>query len=398
MLASMLALALMTHSPVTIEVGPGQDPEQAQRLRGDLIVRLLEAGVPIAAEAEYRVSIRAHDGGLLIEVASVEGVEHRTVEAGPEAAVRLEAIHRTLEMVRRLPPAEDRPWPRPVSIEVQDADGVPLPPPPMLVDALTERGLLVVPAGRQAAWRLCMLADGSRWAHMRVDGSETCETAYLLLERAGAVPEGELLVALERLSFETETTVEEDMNDPVAGLPIQQDRSPQSAGEARTRPGPTPFMSVSPGVAFRLDVADAVVGLRGGLTGARGFGGALQVGFLPSRAPGLSLLDTTVEAGPAFRRRFRERLVLGAGLFAGVLMHRFRFDDRAARTHYDFSVDAPLWLTWRVAGPLHLGFELGAGLSHRPRRHSVDGEMAWRRGALRLHAGVTLELAWGSSS
>src|SRR5690606_27750107 len=106
----------------------------------DLIVRLLEEGIPVADGAEHRVTVTPNDEGLVVEVTSDEGVEHRVIEAGPEAAVRLEVVHRTLEMVRALPPAGNAlPLAPRVSVEARDVEGHPTRPTVGLVDALIER-------------------------------------------------------------------------------------------------------------------------------------------------------------------------------------------------------------------------------------------------------------------
>jgi hypothetical protein len=388
-----LALALMTQPSIAVVVESDENPGVGRRLRGDLVLRLLEEGFGLSDVSDRRLTVTLGDAGVLLQIEGLEMLEPWTIDPGPETAVRLEVVHRSIELVRRLPPDEPNDRPR-VSIEVRDPEGQTTQPSLALVDALLERETIVVRATDDARWRLCVLSDGTRWAHMRVGGDETCEAAFVLLVRADAAPEADLLRSIASLSFEDEAPpgVEKGAPRPHAEDTID---SPHAAPPESVRGGPVAFASVSPGVAVRIDRPDAWVGVRGGLTHTNGFGGALQAGFLPSRAPSLVLLDTTITIGPAWRRAVRERLVVGVGALFGVLLHRFAFAGRNARTHVDFVAELPLWLTWRIVGPLHLGLELGAGLAHRRREHLVDGEPLWRRSSARLCAALIVELAWG---
>jgi hypothetical protein len=395
-----LAFALMTHLPITVVVESDEDPAGAQRLRSDLVMRLLEEGFALSAVSEQRLIVATTpEGGVVVKVEGdeeLEPLDSWTIEAGPEAAVRLEVVHRSMELVRRLPPrSSEREDALRVSLEARDIDGRSTQPSLAIIDALIDRGTIVVPPNLDATWRLCLLSDGTRWAHMRVGGEETCEAAFVLLARADATPEADLLNSIARLSFEEPATdvLEEEaaLADPDPSL-----ASGNTPSEpVRRRREPTGFASLSSGVALRIDQPEAWVGLRGGLTHASGWGGALQVGFLPSRAPALTLLDTTVTVGPVWRRSVGQRLAIGVGALVGTLLHRFTFAGGSTGTHVDFVAELPVWLGWRVAGPLHVGFELGAGLAHRRREHLVDGEARWRRRAVRLSAALTLELAWG---
>jgi hypothetical protein len=392
-----LALALMTQPSIAVVVESDEDPGAGARLRGDLVMRLLEDGFGLSAAAEHRLTVTQDDAGVLLRIEGGQMHETWTIEPGPETAVRLEVVHRSIELVRRLPPDElDAPDDRPrVSIEVRDPDGRMTQPSLAVVDALLERDAVVVSPASEGTWRLCLLSDGTRWAHMRLHGDETCDAAFVLLARADAAPEADLLRTIASLSFEQEADTAIEDEAPALHAEHRSGSSETPPPTPPVRRGPIAFASVSPGVAARIDRPDAWVGVRGGLTHASGFGSALQVGFLPSRATSLSLLDTTLTIGPVWRRAVRKRLAVGVGALFGVLLHRFAFSGRGADTHADFVAELPLWLAWRIVGPLHLGLELGAGLAHRRREHLVDGEPLWRRSAARLSAALIVELAWG---
>jgi hypothetical protein len=102
-----LAFALMTHPPITVVVESGEDPAGAQRLRADLVTRLLEEGYPLRAQSDRRLVVATTpEGGVIVRIeedAAVEVVDAWTIEPGPDAAVRLEVVHRSMDLVRRLP-------------------------------------------------------------------------------------------------------------------------------------------------------------------------------------------------------------------------------------------------------------------------------------------------------
>ncbi|MEQ9497771.1 MAG: hypothetical protein RIT81_12955 [Deltaproteobacteria bacterium] len=107
----------------------------------------------------------------------------------------------------------------------------------------------------------------------------------------------------------------------------------------------------------------------------------------------LRVYELRFGVGPSARVALSRVFTAGAALLIGARMHAYDLDASDRGVRWDFSVDAPLDLTYAGLGPLTLAVVLRAGIDSRSRRHVDDDGVLWERGAFRFGGGVRVGLA-----
>lgn len=128
-----------------------------------------------------------------------------------------------------------------------------------------------------------------------------------------------------------------------------------------------------------------------------GFTGlAVGLGYSPSGAPGVTVSEWQVSAGPLFRVFDSGWLVAHAGVMGGAVTHHFDVAGTGVvepvGSRVDLLLSLPAHLDLRVAGSLRLGVRVAPGTTFRIREHVRDEAALWRREAARLEAGGTASL------
>jgi hypothetical protein len=398
----MLHLALAAHAPVDVDVSALGDDPGAQRLHGDLIVRLLEEGWAIGiGDDAIVVRVRAQGDGRTVLVEHRGIVVRRSVEAGPSDAMYLELMHTVLEIVRELEPVPIAP-PRSsasfeIELELRDPPVDDRALDPALVRAVVDAGGFVVRGGA-ADWRLCVGRSGATWSYARVPAARACD-------RAPAGPRGsreEVLAAIAadvreqsrergRDSRPTSQTTETEL------APISRRDAVDTEG-TRARGRLLVWSSAGAGVSTRGRSMELAIPLALGVAHRSGFGAMLRGAVLSGRTrDDLHVLDATVAGGPAFHRPLGSRVAIGVAVLVGALLHRYRHAGERPRVEAAAGVEMPLWTTFRVTSGLTIGIGVDLGLGGTRWSHVVGSRTVWTRPSFRFGAGVTLGWCWGWS-
>ncbi len=186
-----------------------------------------------------------------------------------------------------------------------------------------------------------------------------------------------------------------------SGTPSDSDAAPPTSPK-------TPALAASPPRAnFALDPW-AVAAYGGALVRAHGVDPAVgvDVAYQPrwygvraaallvdgGRAP-LRVYELLFGVGPSARLVLSRVFTTGAALLLGARMHAYDLDASDRGVRWDFSVDAPLDLTYAGLDPLTVALVVRAGIDSRSRRHVDDDGVLWERGALRFGGGVRVGLS-----
>jgi hypothetical protein len=149
---------------------------------------------------------------------------------------------------------------------------------------------------------------------------------------------------------------------------------------------------------WRGESVDALlrIGVRIGIGSSIGL--QVSTGLAPSSESAIQVREWQLQAGPGYRRRLTQRIELGVTALVGILVQDYSLDDSTARDTDDGRIDVlatlPAQLEYWAGQGFGLALRIAPGLADEGRRHTRNGEVLWRRGALRLEAGVTATWSW----
>lgn len=397
--AALLATAMTLGPSVSVEVvSPGSpDGATTQALRGWLVQRLIEEGYTIAPtdQADRVLTLRADDDAVTL----TRGVEAFTIDGGPPAVMRLEALHRArmlLEHAEPVPPSTSTH----AVLGLRTTDEAPEGAAGDLESALLQAGYVLTPHPRPGDPVLCVEHAASGLGASVTDAQGSCPDPQVQVSYAELRgPQGaDAIVALiEAVPATPASTV-------TAAAPAVDTATPAATGPAVTEPVPeTRWMSAES--EFRLG-ADAGVVVRGDpdfyarthmrLGKERGPGAQLHISMIPSRAGSVRAIDTVLAAGPDVRIG-RRRVGAEFGLVAGALVHAYA-DGRVRGGSANWYVGLPASLSLgreRAGVRAHLfseAFITGGRLQHI-RRDAPD----WARSAWGVRLGLGITWGWSIS-
>jgi len=406
-----LSLALAAREPVYVDA---QDlgGEQGSRLYGDLLVRLLEEGWALARPPHGTVLhvSRRVDGTIEMTAVVEDRKVVREVAPGPASAVRLEVLHRAVEILQEVERDRALVPKATIAIDVRDGHNVTVPVDAGVIEAVLESGGTVVSNTGSPTWRLCIVVEGDREAWMRVPGERSCgastndaistsrdATHVALLEQVAA--------DVEEWSSPLEAEVESAIDDGHEDSTPESVVAPPVAAPARTeKTGSHPkrqggvrlWIGAGVGLATRGRAVEAAVPLSVAVTHKMGFGGLVRAtGLVGPTVRDLRVFDVTIGGGPAWVRPVSPQLAFGAAFLAGVFVHTYRFDDQKTSRDVAADLQLPLWLMIRIARGLGLGLGVTSGVVLATWDHRIFGESIWIRRPFRFEATALVVYAWG---
>jgi hypothetical protein len=380
---------------------PGAD---ARRLRGALLVRLIEEGYVVAPptdQGQMRLTVRPTGDGWSVEARGT-GVRAYDVDSGPLAVQSLEILQRAtmaLDMVGEDRAARRVPHRVSVAIEVSGTAGDPEASRLYedLAIELVDAGMVLTPRGLTHDHLLCAAFDESTISIASGDTGAECTGPASDVLRAGR-SQVELAFAVRKWAtavlaktIRARADVPDRAIDPVDSGPkrFTIDRTPKEVGttsDSTWRLGAW----AGAGVLARSGGVDPLALVKVDVGTPSRFGGRLQGGLDFSNGPApLSIHEWQVQIGPTWSVPLAASTVFTTGLLAGILVHHFYYDqvDNGSRLDWNFAAPAELSQRW---GRTTLGVGLLAGVSGPPRDHEISGDLAWHRGPLYL--GVTAGL------
>jgi hypothetical protein len=291
---------------------------------------------------------------------------------------------------------------------------------------LVEEGWATTEDPRAAAIRLRLVvrerevwieADGETLGRDRVDvlgdevgRLEVLHRAIETLERAQAIEDDAAAVA-SAVAKEQGTAATPAASAKPAASPTAATRAPASAPtrsdrRARERAGEPRFsgpfagpfaarIGARAGIVARSStntpVVDPQVGAALRLGRAPGLGLRLDVQVWPAVTGPVRVVEVVPAAGPSLRIRASERLDIDVSFLVGALVHAWRLgSERDART--DASFELPIDLDIRLPRGFAIAISPSVGVATRQRRHVIEDDVAWARGAWRV--AVAVGLAW----
>ncbi|MEM6997090.1 MAG: hypothetical protein AAF721_41685 [Myxococcota bacterium] len=412
----VLIAALCAFGPsVAVEVS-ASDGADSDALRGWLGARFLEEGYDLAPSAEQAAAtIRVSEAGTGLAVDAVgDGVRSFAVEDGPSAVQRLEVLHRALQGVEAVAsPAASRPPGLVVRVSGRDHDALMT----ELANAARDSGVhLRTEAGEDDAL-LCVASRGGLAEIGLGPASSGCAPADSVAA-VGSRSERERMAAeaieraLQSPAFATE--VAPDLlgtePDPVLSR-IVADGERSSGRHGYTPPppvvvvedfdsAPAPMhgparaevrLAVEGGVVVR-GAPDAAMRGRVRLGRINGVGGRFELGIVPSRAPGMRVMDTFLMVGPDWQIGLgkRARLLLAAS--AGADIHTFTTDQESA-AEVNWALALPVGASLKIRGDTRVHLMVHPGLSGVTTRHERRNVADWERAIWRV--GVSLGFSHG---
>jgi len=151
------------------------------------------------------------------------------------------------------------------------------------------------------------------------------------------------------------------------------------------------------GVLWRGDARDLLVraGLRYALSRRIGVGAGLS--FTPSTESGINVREWQPAIGLDYRLVDRAPVHFDVGIVLGFALEHYRLEDSAAKDREGVLLDvvASVPLTLSYSGR-HLGVGAWAapGVATRGHEHTANGEVLWKRSAVRLESGVAVLWRW----
>ncbi|MEZ4453276.1 MAG: hypothetical protein R3B09_27685 [Nannocystaceae bacterium] len=410
-LAPAAALAPATAAPQTsVELRlavDGGDPTLTAALRRRLGDRLLEDGyrlVPEGSAADVRVRVEWREDGATIEADGAARRSGRIARADLEVAL-LEVQHLASALVDDVRPT--RPGGR-AALAV-DGTGAPLDPGlrERLQAELLSGGVAITRAPGPDDRRVCVDEGAARTTFALGPGDRACDSAGppIVVDGGDVASRREHLAAavLAALAAPAGSTAGSDETPDPTEAPPAGSSDPEPRRPEAVTPPPEPAIAPKDrrlsaaivahgGLAARNDAPDPLVRAELRVGRRRGLGGSIDVGLIPSRAPGLRILDVVPTAALDWRLGFRERGVVALGAFAGVHVHTWRGegDDAGRRVGPSVGVAAGFGAIGR-RGPLFFG-GVRAGWSGRGWTHTTGGAALWRRGPLLV--ALTLGVGW----
>lgn len=399
MIAVALAVALAP-APVYVETAPGPEAAAETRsLRDQLMLRLLEEGYPLAPSAEHAtrtLRVEPTPAGIRVQA---QGQDTLAFEVATGPVLPLEAVHRAMEALdevtpRPLPAGAEPPR---VAVHVEGAEPETLRH--ALVQQLLARRSTVVPPDAAPDAVLCVQARTNALALARAANVQGCTDAphprvVALDPQAGPDPVA-LAASLDAvLVHGTKPSprpdpVEIEPLDPVPAAGLTAEREPPADGR-----GLAVRLGARTGIFGRLTAADAAVGSSLRVGGEPGLGGIVDVLLVPTSAPDVSILETSVSGGLAWTIGLSRTVALQLQGLGGAQVHRFRQRGADPGIRVDWTAELPVGVSLRVARGLQIDLMVRAGRSGRAREHRVDDVVVWSRSAWRIGGSVGLSYGW----
>lgn len=399
-------LAVSPSVAVEAEAPSPEERVEAEADRRWLVGRLLEEGVAVAPEprsAGTSVTVSRAAGAMTLRTET----EVFQIEAGPQALMRLELLHRT-------------------RLAAESTTDVPAPPPNGPVVALRrqgeatdemagaveaellEAGYFLTPSGTADA-TLC-LAFGPDSIQASVDtGNDDCHSEPYRFDAAHRDPEtiAGILAALQVATVRESPDVAAELEaagalapneftgsqsrsvadvDTTPTVQRRSDRSWLYAHVAEVRLG------ADGGVMGRGDVDGSVRSiLRTGMT--PGPGALFEVIVTPSRSDSIRVVDTILAVGPQYEIAIGRRAHLAAAGLIGARVHTYRVDkDSSGRV--DWYAGLPLTFSWTAGQGARIHLVAEAGMSGGPSLHEVRQHSRWRRTPWSVRGGIGVTYGW----
>jgi len=402
-IALAIALALAP-APVYVETAPGPDAAgETRSLRDQLMLRLLEEGYPLAPSAEHATrTLRVEPTADGIRV-QAQGQDTRTFEVATGPVLPLEAVHRAMEALDEVTPRAEPTVAEPPRVAVHVDGAEPEALRRSLVQVLLDRQSTVVPPDAAPDAVLCVEARGDALALARAADVEGCRDAASpkLVALAGsdpakAQPDPVALEASldELLAPRAETSPDPSLADiepadpvPAAGLAARREVSDDGRGVAVR-------LGARTGLYGRVTAADAAVGTSLQVGREPGPGGILDVLVVPTSAPDVSIVETSVSGGFGWMFGLSRTVALQLQGLGGVQVHRYRQRGADPGVRVDWTAELPVGVSLRVARGLQIDLMVRAGRSGRSREHRVDDVVVWSRSAWRIGGSVGLSYGW----
>ncbi|MCH9680900.1 MAG: hypothetical protein K0V04_05670 [Deltaproteobacteria bacterium] len=398
----IIALLVLAMAPAPVFVEPVAIPadRDTRSLHDQLMMRLLEEGYPLAPSADHAtrtLRVQPTEDGIRVE-ARGQDVQAFSVTTGP--VLPLEVVHRAMEALDEVTPRasllDEQPSPR-IAVHVeQTPEGLsPETVRRLLVERLLARRGTVVPLDAAPDSVLCADGEGDALSLSRGDDVGDCGHMPQLIAVVDDDPDPQVLSnSIDQLlsdsrSSERSTvgTITPARSTPTAGLVTDREPSTRTDGtairiEART------------GLYGRLSAADAAVGTTLRVGREPGPGGLFDIMLLPSSAPNIAVFETSISAGFGWMWTLSDTVALYLRGLGGVQVHRFR--QRGGQTGHraDWTLEAPLGTSLRLARGLRLDLSVRGGLARRPREHRVADEIVWARSQWRVGGSVGLSYGW----
>jgi hypothetical protein len=399
-----LALALaLAPAPVYVETTPGPDAE-TRSLQDQLMLRLLEEGYPLAPSPETAtrtLRVEPTPEGIRVQA---QGQDTRTFEVATGPVLPLEAVHRAMEALDEVTPRSEPTGVEPprvaVHLGVAQAGTEPEALRRTLVQRLLARHSTVVPLDAAPDAVLCVQAYAEALELSRAADVDGCS------DPARPAPKLVALEAAEPNAAALDASLDSLLVDPA-------ERSPELPIEPIEPTGPTPAaglaarrapiekergvavrLSARTGIYGRLSAADAAVGASLRVGGEPGIGGIFDVLMIPSSAPDISILETSVSGGLGYTLALSRSVALQMQGLGGVQVHRYRQRGAEPGNRVDWTAELPVGVSLRVARGLQIDLMVRAGRSGRAREHRVDDMVVWSRSAWRIGGSVGLSYGW----
>lgn len=403
-LSTVLSLAIAWGPSVAVEVAVDEGARDARAqevraLRGWLVQRLIEEGFTIAPTDRADRIVTLHLGhGAEGDAVTVESSHDGfTIDGGPAAVMRLEALQRTRMLLEHAEPVAPPPTPvvQHAVLGFRSATEAPEGAAGDLESALLVEGYVLTPRPRASDPVLCVV-HAERWLEASVTtGEGSCPDPQVRVRyRELHQPEGvEPIVALVEAAREGDA-----IEPPPNVVVVRDDVTPEPAPEPPQRRWPSKDAEVrlgfDAGLAMRGE-PDAYLRAGMRLGRVRGPGAALSFSVIPSRGERVRVVDTVLAVGPDMR--FGKRKVgFGVGLVGGALVHAFATDTSrggTARWYVGVPTKLSIGKAEGVRGHLFTeGFMTGGGLEHLN-----VGAPGWRRTAWGIRLGIGITYGWNIS-
>jgi hypothetical protein len=408
----LFAAAPGAHPVVSVDTSAlnagGLAEADARRLRGALLVRLNEEGyavAPSAGDVQIMLTVRPAGAGWSVEARGL-GVRDYYVDPGPVAVQSLEILQRATMALDSVGEARaPKPAPRRLSValEVSGAGGDPEVSRlhEEIATEVVDAGMVLTPRWLPHDRLLCAalgestisIAAGEKGADCTSPTSEEPrddrspkDLAFAVRKRAIA-----MLATTSRAAAGAAPRVLERSTGPLDSAPKGFTADHVARATHATSDSTWRFAAwTGAGVLARGGGVDPLAQLKIDLGTPSRFGGRLQAALDWSNgsAP-LSIIEWQAQIGPTWSVLIASSTTFTSGLLAGVLVHRFYYDqvDNGSRIDWNFAAPAELLHRW---GRTTLGIGLLAGISGPPRDHEISGHLAWHRGP--LYIGVTAGL------
>jgi hypothetical protein len=398
-IAVALALALAP-APVYVETAPGPEPTEGSRsLRDQLMLRLLEEGYPLAPSAEHAtrtLRVEPRPDGIRVQA---QGEDTRTFEVATGPVLPLEVVHRAMEALDEVTPRPSPTGAEPPRVALHVEGPEPEPLRRTLVEQLLARRSTVVPPDATPDAVLCVQARTNALTLSRaadVDGCRQASRPRVVALDASAEPDP---IALGASLDAVLTAGAEPAPRPMAAAIEPLDATPATGLLAEREPasegrGVAVRLGARTGIFGRLTAADAAVGTSLRVGSEPGVGGIIDVLVVPTSAPDISILETSVSGGLGGTIGLSRTVALELQGLGGVAVHRFRQRGAEPGVRADFTVELPVGVSLRVSRGLQIDLMVRGGRSGRAREHRVDDVVVWSRSAWRIGGSVGLSYGW----